>query len=137
MIEIFCGLWVAKMDEINYSFIKEKEINIIINSSRRKKINFNNNNRIEILDFPIHESYLIKSNFDIILEYIYKNILNGKNIVIYCVDGEKYSMMLILLYLMKYGNINRNKAIKLLQSKLDHIFHLNKDMDIFLCKNYM
>lgn len=141
MIEIIPLLWICSVDDLDSIFIKNQKVKNIINCSKMKKKEYGYN--CEILDFPIYKNNLLKANFDIILDYIHRNmisnILENKSIVIYCTDGMKYSSFLVLLYIIKYGNIERLRAIELLQSKMtptDIILHLDLDFDYFLKKYY-
>lgn len=138
MIEILPLMWITSTENLTNQFIKNKNVKNIINCSKMKKISTNSN--IEILDFPIHKNNLMKANFDIILEYIYKNIksnmINNKSIVIYCLDGETYSPFIALLYIIRYGNIPRITAIQLLQDKMRKSIYLDLDLDYFLKKYY-
>jgi hypothetical protein len=137
MIEILPLMWLASVNDITHSFIKNKNVKNAINCSKMEKINMPN---VEILDFPINKNNLIKSNFEIILGYIHRhmesNLVNNRSIVIYCLDGETYSPFLALLYIIKYGKMDRLKAIECLQSKLKNILHLKLDFDYFLKKYY-
>lgn len=137
MIEILPLMWLASVDDITHSFIKNKNVKNAINCSKMEKTNMQN---VEILDFPINKHNLIKSNFEIILGYIHRhmesNLIHNRAIVIYCLDGETYSPFLALLYIIKYGKMDRLKAIECLQSKLKNILHLKLDFDYFLKKYY-
>lgn len=140
MIEIMPLFWICSVNDIDSVFIKKNNVKNIINCSKMKKKEFR---ECEILDFPIYKDNLLKANFDIILDYIHRNImsniLENKSVVIYCIDGMRYSSFLALLYIIKYGNIERLRAIELLQSKLtpyDIVFSLDLDFDYFLKKYY-
>ena len=144
MIEIIPLFWICSTNDLDSIFIKNKNVKNIINCSKMKKKDFREfGHNCETLDFPIYKNNLLKANFDIILDYIHRNmmsnILEDKSIVIYCLDGMRYSIFLALLYIIKYGNIERLKAIELLQSKLtphNIMLSLDLDFDYFLKKYY-
>lgn len=121
-IEILSGLWIGDVnDSLNKSFIKDNIIKIIINCTTTygfidtielKKI------RIPISDnlTPERDQIFINNNKDKILDYIKEN-LEEKNILIFCYDGLKISPLIIALFLIKYGGVNKDDIRSIMRSK--------------------
>ncbi len=130
--EIIPNLWIAAHRDITQTFIKSKRIVCIINCSNQKNNKFIN----ESLDFPINSGELVRENFEMILQYIHSHLCEYQNngVVIYCMDGKMNSPLVALLYVIKYGNIERNRAIQLFRTK--YPLQFNIDMDYFLKKYY-
>ena len=133
--EILSGLWIGDLnDSFNKDFITDNMINILINCTESygyidtietKKI------RIPISDnlTPEKDQILIKQNKEQILDYIFKNIENY-NILIFCYDGLKISPLIIALFLIKYGGVNKDDVRNIMRSKNSKIC-LDIDLSIF------
>lgn len=125
MTEMIPNLWFGSRNTV--SIIEKKNIDIVINCSNDcKKF------QQESLDFYFDEHNLVKENFNIILDYIHKNLKNDKSVYVYCRDGKEQSAMLILLYIIKYGKVNKNIAIKYFQTKISYYFDIKNEYDLFL-----
>jgi hypothetical protein len=118
--EIISGLWIGNVDMMyNKQFINDNNINIIINCTINFKFNeYPNirNIRIPLTDVLIQNIDLLRNNKDKILSYIDKS-LNDNNILICCYDGVTISPFILSLYLIHYGNIDKNKIKQIIQSK--------------------
>ena len=110
MIEIISGLWLCNQQDIkNPNFMKTIDI----------PINCNFQNNIELsFDLKIQQ---FKTNLTKIINYIYKNLLNLKNIVLYSSneleDEMQQTEIILVAFLMKYCKINMNTAIHLIIQK--------------------
>ena len=118
--EIISGLWIGNVDMMyNKQFINDNNINIIINCTINFKFNeYPNirNIRIPLTDVLIQNIDLLRNNKDKILSYIDES-LNDNNILICCYDGVTISPFILSLYLIHYGNIDKNKIKQIIQSK--------------------
>ncbi len=109
MIEIISGLWLGSYEDIkNPDFMMNIQI----------PINCNFQNNIELSrDLKIQQ---FKTNLPKILSYIYQNLLNLNNIVLYSsnqYDTMQQTEIILVAFLMKYCKINMNTAIKLIIQK--------------------
>ena len=109
MIEIISGLWLGSYEDIkNPDFMMNIQIPI--------NCNFQNNIKLS-RDLKIQQ---FKTNLPKILSYIYQNLLNLKNIVLYSsnqYDTMQQTEIILVAFLMKYCKINMNTAIKLIIQK--------------------
>ena len=109
MIEIISGLWIGSYEDIkNPDFMMNIQIPI--------NCNFQNNIKLS-RDLKIQQ---FKTNLPKILSYIYQNLLNLKNIVLYSsnqYDTMQQTEIILVAFLMKYCKINMNNAIKLIIQK--------------------
>ena len=109
MIEIISGLWLGSYEDIkNPDFMMNIQIPI--------NCNFQNNIKLS-RDLKIQQ---FKTNLPKILSYIYQNLLNLKNIVLYSsnqYDTMQQTEIILVAFLMKYCKINMNTAIKLIIKK--------------------
>ena len=109
MIEIISGLWLGSYEDIkNPDFMMNIQIPI--------NCNFQNNIKLS-RDLKIQQ---FKTNLPKILSYIYQNLLNLNNIVLYSsnqYDTMQQTEIILVAFLMKYCKINMNTAIKLIIQK--------------------
>lgn len=143
--EILSGLWISNYSTlINRKFVFNKNITFIINltnediSSRYS----NTQNKIDILNIPINDSYDIKynniyllDNMSDILTKIHSK-LQHNNILISCYTGFHASVAIICCYLIKYGNVNIEYAYNSLISKNSKLGDL-KTRYIYSINNYI
>ena len=131
--EFVSGLWLGEtVDKNNEAFLIDKNINIVINSSgdlsflsNKKEYNdiiMNNIKRYENIRFS---DYLFK-----ITEFIFTNICNNKNILIYSKKRENYSELILLAYLIRYSNLDYKKSIDIIRTK-----NINSFNQKFIYKN--
>jgi len=120
--EILPGLWLGDTSAAyNDCFLKDKQIQLIINCSNEKK--YPNNPSIKIRyriqfakTYTSDECFYICQTID---EYcnLIKNNINSYNILVYCSSGNKYAPIIIISYLVKYGSLDLSVAINCLESK--------------------
>ena len=120
--EIISGLWIGDHeDTYNEDFINDNLITITINCTIDKGfLNRDNISKIRIplspqLN-PLTDIEMLKKNIDNILKYIHENI-EENNILVYCYNGKTISPFIVSLYLMKYGEINKDKLKQIILSK--------------------
>ena len=130
--EIISGLWVGDIDiMLHKKFIKENNINIIINCTQQiafpevdvKKVRIPFSDRLE------NDIDLLKQNKDKILEFIF-NQLDVDNILICCYDGLNISPFIVAIFLIKYGEIKKEDVRTIIRTKNNSIT-LDYDNSLF------
>jgi hypothetical protein len=66
--------------------------------------------------------YLIES-----INYIHKNIVNDTGVLVYCDSANQKASTVVAAYLIKYGRVNADDAIKMIRSKNKTSFYPNID----------
>ena len=120
--QVISGLWFGDLHcATNIQFLKSRTINYIINCCQNTKIPITKS-----IHYPKEVSYRISRNLqgdiDWIIESIEKNLINNKNILVFCESGVHNSPTIILIYLLKYGKLDYNTALMFLKSKNNTIF---------------
>lgn len=118
--EILSGLWIGDIDIMyNKKFLQDNNITIILNCT----INFQftdlptiKNIRIPLSDDLWNNIDTIRNHKDKILTFIDES-LESNNILLCCYDGKTISPFIVSLYLMKYGEINKDKLKQIILSK--------------------
>jgi len=130
--EIISGLWVGDIDiMLHKKFIKENNINIIINCTQQiafpevdvTKIRIPFSDRLE------NDIDLLKQNKDKILEFIF-NKLDVDNILICCYDGLNISPFIVAIFLIKYGEITKEDVRTIIRTK-NNTITLDYDNNLF------
>lgn len=139
MSEIISRLWIGdKHDSQNWDFIKNNNINLIINVTKHLPNLFIRKN-IEYLRFPINDpgpnldenqmdvKYMI-NNYDIFLFYLRNQHSLGKKILIHCNSGNQRSVTLVLLYLISINKFTKpidkfNDSLNIILSKRPSSFY--------------
>jgi hypothetical protein len=134
LIEFFQGIWISNSKTFNEKFLKQKRIDKIIDCE--KELNFfeNAENYIESIKKEIKKTnhqrlhkYLID-----ITEQLHNIILKGESIVIYDPYGNRKAPVIIIAYLMKYGQLNPVQAIDSYLSKSKIPLNINDDYQLAL-----
>lgn len=120
IIEIIPGLWLGdKKKSENGSFLQDKNIKCIVNVI--KDLDFLNrfDEYNDTIKKNIEKYKILKlSNYLIdITAFIYEKLTSGNNILVFCEDGNHKSALVILCYIVRFGNINKTIGIKMIQSK--------------------
>lgn len=123
LVEIIPDLWLSNSQSSqNLNFFNKKFI--IINCSKdlnflgkHKTYNKSISQNLEQYEILKMYNYLVKTT-----EFINKNLLNFKPVLIYCSDGKQKAPSIIAAYLMRYGKITYNKSINILKTKKNDIF---------------
>jgi len=119
-VEILSGLWIGDVDVMyNKKFIEDNNITIIVNCTINYKFyDLSNiqNIRIPLSDNLYHNIDQLRTHKDKILKFI-DDSLEDNNIIIACYDGKIISPFIVSLYLMKYGEINKDKLKQIILSK--------------------
>ena len=135
MIEIISGLWLSTQKGANNTqIINKNNIEIIINCNKylnysSHKYNSPLKEEIENKEIVHTIKFLIK-----ITKYIYDNLNQNINILIYCHNNISISIGVAIAYIMKYGKINKNLVVHSLKTKVSNIpisKILNESLNLF------
>ena len=113
---------------LNQNVILSHNIQTIINCTKKKnKINMNINYLQVPIDDPpyITDIEYVNTNFIEIINFIYNEINNGKNVLVHCVKGSQRSATIVAIYLMVKFGLNYENAIKFIKSKRSICFFGN------------
>ena len=131
--EILPGLWLGDTNSAHdNTFITDKQIQCIINCSDDPK--FPNESTIEM------KYYLQSKSSDMVrvlddCSVLIKNNIKKYNILVYYQTCDKYGVIIILMYLMKYGEISLSNSIELIKTKRPDINEVINN-NLLLLKNY-
>ena len=120
IIEIIPGLWLGdKKKSENGAFLQDKKIKCLVNTIKdleflNKFDEYNDSIRHNIERYKIIK---LSNYLKDITTFIHNKLLDNNNILVYCEDGNHKSALVILSYIVRYGNINRNIGIKMIQTK--------------------
>lgn len=124
--EILSGLWLGDITSAyDESFIHDKQITMLINCTNENK-------------YPVNDIITIKHHMDIFhsqdIANIYQTLvttasliathINTDNILVYCQTGTTSSATVILLYLLKYGQLDLQLAIDCMVSKRPEVMEM-------------
>ncbi len=132
IIEFLPGVWLSNTMSLNDNFIKQKKIITFIDCE--KDLNFFDTaeNYIESIKNEIKKEshkklyqYLLYSS-----ELIHKHILSGKSILIYDQHATKKGPILLIVYLMRYGNMNPEQIIESFMSKSKIPLNISHDYQL-------
>ena len=130
--EVLSGLWIGDIDIMyNKKFLQDNQIQVIINCTCHYK--FTDLPSIQNVRLPLSDNLYnsidtIKQNKDRILQFI-DSQLESNNVLICCQAGTYISPFIISLYLIQYGDIQKNEVRKIIQSKNETV---SMDFDLSL-----
>lgn len=141
-IEIFPNLWMgfskyANVKELN----KRDNIDILIDTESdlsfvgtHKEYNPHIGNNLEKYEILKMYEYLSETS-----RFIFDNILNDKGILIHCSNCSQKSPTVIAGFLIRYGKLTKEDAIKIIKSKCEYSFNEGVLFDYSLDKfdNYI
>ena len=133
VLEFIGGLWLGKtIDRKNEKFLIDKGISILINCSNDLSFLNNKNEYNEVIQKNIkkYEDIRLSEYLYKITDFIFDNLQKSNNILIYCENNEEYHYLIILSYLLRYGNINFEKSVQIIRTKFLNAFSEN-----FMYKN--
>ena len=126
--EILSGIWISNKNDINKEFIKNKNINLIINCS--KEIYTKNNLNIEEIKIPLESinqnNNIEKLNmifYDYIFDtinFIHNNKLN-KNILIYSTNNVQRPISIIISYIIYNTKLKPLEILLFIKSKCNQV----------------
>ena len=127
-IEIIPKIWIGDIDALKIS----PNINCVINCvkdlgflDKHKNYKYGIRNNLEKYEIIKMYEYLDES-----CDYIYKNLLNDRNILIICENGNQKSVSVVCAFLIKYGNMSKNDAINSIRTKHKAAFYPTSDYDM-------
>ena len=119
--EILPNLWLGSiLAAKNKSFFDANNINIVVNCSTDIPFysNYTVNVRVPVNDnLKPEEIEKLLKYLPITTDFINKNLLNGKNILVHCYAGKQRSAAMIAAYLIKYANMTVADSIQSIQTK--------------------
>lgn len=130
--EIIPGLWLGDEKSFNdKKFIERAGIRFIINCSKDLAENgFGIDNiRISVDDRPsishMADNDIMSGALDSTVEYIHKSLMMGKSVLVHCKAGRQRSACIVAAYLMKYGEVDIDKAVYYVRTKRPIAFDPN------------
>ena len=115
-VEIIPDLWLGN----DQSALNTQDDNFVyINCSndlsflgRAQQYNIEIKNNLEKYEILKMYQYLNET-----VEFIYKNLINLKPVLVHCETGTQKSATVVAAYLIKYGKMNIEQAVKLIKTK--------------------
>jgi protein-tyrosine phosphatase len=130
--EIISGLWIGNVDMMyNKKFLQDNQITLVINCTHNFK--FTDLPNIQNVRIPLSDNLMnnidqLRIHKDKILTFI-DSSLEQRNILLCCYDGITNSPFIVSLYLLKYGDITKDKIKRIIQSKSTEI-SMDYDLDL-------
>lgn len=122
--EIIPGLWLGDDKSFcNKKFIERAGIRFIINCSKDLDENgFGIETiRINVDDRPsvshMEDNEIMSEALDSTVEYIHKCLMTNKGVLVHCRAGKQRSACVVAAYLMKYGEVDIDKAVYYIRTK--------------------
>ena len=134
--EILSGLWIGNLDELtNIQSFKDNHISIIFNCTLGHHITPEHNCKkirlpVSELNEPSSDFVLLKQNLPKLLQFIHTNI-DSHNICFIGYNNYTIPLIILSIYMMKYGDIQKELILNILQSKNTQ-FRLDYDLAHFL-----
>ena len=125
IIEVIPHVWVGSINMLNNSnFIFEKNIKAIINVEkdlgfldRKCEYNVLVQKNIEKYDIIKVSQYLDHST-----KFIYEKIKKTEGVLVVCQKGYLKAPLIILAYIIRYGLLDKEKAINMIRTKILNVF---------------
>jgi protein-tyrosine phosphatase len=132
--QILPNLWLGNIfDSRDKKFLKN--IDIIINCTKTIPFNSNKTKNIRIfIDDNLKKEEIVNmyKYLESVTDYIYKNLKNGKNILIHCHAGKQRSATVVCAFIIRFLNISYINASILLKSKRNIVFKPLSNFDAAL-----
>ena len=130
LIEIVPKLWLGDMASLKVV----NTINCVINCHKdlhfldnHKSYNNGIKNNLEKYEIIKMYEYMNESS-----DYIYKNLINDKELLVFCENGNQKSATIICAFLMKYGKMSKIGAINSIRTKHKTAFYPDISYDMSL-----
>jgi protein-tyrosine phosphatase len=130
--EVLPNIWLGNINDANnISFLVSKNIKCMINVTKKKKHPELKDYDYEKIRIPLNEIEInnsSKDNVDMfdylpdVTEFIKKKNNNFKSVLIFCTDGGQRAPSVLVGYIMRYGKVTSELAIKYMVSKSIDIF---------------
>jgi hypothetical protein len=134
LIEFFPGIWISNSKSLNETFLKQKRIEKMLDCE--KELNFfeSAENYIESIKREIKKTnhqklykYLLE-----ITETLHNTILKGESLLIYDQHGNRKAPIIVIAYLMRYGQLNPVQTIDSYLSKSKLQLKISEDYQVAL-----
>lgn len=124
-VRIYVGNHVAAQD---MKFLTENDITVIVNCAKELPNIYSEVPFLRYYNVPVYDNgdpkevakmcdYLPK-----IVEQIYKEVLNGRNVLIHCAAGAQRSCTVMAAYLIRYHKYDLNKAMQYIRDQREVAF---------------
>lgn len=139
LIEFLPGLWLSNTKTLSEKFYQQKKLKEMIDCS--KDLNFfrEASNYIELIKTEIKrkEHHKLHQYLLQITEYIHKHLMKGLSILIYDPDATRKAPIILIAYLMRYGQLSIDQITKVFDSKSKIPLQINDDYKTALKYLYM
>ena len=141
--EIIPGLFIGnRKASMNNRFFQQNNISVVINCTKDQAF-LKADDRVkrsqirlavddDLSTSEIHKLY--KYLMDV-TEFIHKQLMNFKGVLVHCYAGIQRSATVVAAYLMRYGNIDQKKAVEFIKSKRTICFtpfvNFTKSLELF------
>ena len=122
--EILPGLWLGdEKSSFNKKLLDRIGVKFIINCSKDIKENCwgIENIRIAADDRPSvshsDDNDTMYNSLDASVEYIHKYLRNNKSVLVHCKAGKQRSASVVAAYIIKYGEVDIDKAVYYVRTK--------------------
>ena len=127
LVEILPNLYLADKEGSKY----KSQLNIISQINCQRDLNYLGTSTEYVYDLKknIKQYELVKMYQYLIesIDFIHKNLINDKSVLVYCDNGNQKASTVIAAYLIKFGRIDADDAIKMLRSKNKTSFYPDID----------
>lgn len=125
-VEVIPNLYFGNNKNVNVDSIVNctKDLHFLGNY---KEYNINIKDNLEKYEIVKMYEYLNET-----VDFIYNNLMNNKSVLVYCENGNQKSPTIVAAYLIKYGLINKNNAIKAIRSKYNTAFYPSINFEMSL-----
>ena len=127
-IEILPNLWISSIKNANNKGLNILcNVNILINAENDLDFLDNHTNYNSHISSNI-EKYEILKTHEYLIEttnFIKSNLINNKGILIFCNDALQKSPLIVVAYLIRFGNMAKIDAINIIKSKYSNVFYPN------------
>jgi len=127
LVEILPNLYLADKEGSNY----KTQLNIISQINCQRDLNYLGTSTEYVYDLKKNiKQYELVKMYQYLIEsinFIHKNLINDKSVLVYCDNGNQKASTVIAAYLIKFGRIDADDAIKMLRSKNKTSFYPDID----------
>jgi hypothetical protein len=118
LVKIIDRIYISNFEDAqNISLLLDNNIKIIINCSSECIYQFKPMFNIINLNLKEDDTDNLKIKFNYVYDYLTKCIKNRYNILIFSNSGQSRSLSILILFLIKYYNINFINALEIINSK--------------------
>jgi hypothetical protein len=127
LVEILPNLYLADKEGSKY----KAQLDITSQINCQKDLNYIGTSTEYVFDIKKNiEQYELVKMYQYLIEsinFIHKNILADKSVLVYCENGNQKASTVIAAYLIKFGRVDADDAIKMLRSKNKTSFYPDID----------